>query len=301
MPKIGKPIVIVIDDIDRLDARETRLVFKLVRMTANFANTVFLLAYDRDKVGKRITEKGIEGEEFLKKIVQTSFPLPRPDQSDLFRILFAELGKTMHGFDSKSWGCESWEDFFDPDLEEDAFRPNDLRERWEDIFESCLKKLFPTIRDVKRYINGLRLDLEIIGKEEVNPVDFLGIEAIRIFAPDVYFAMANEKSVFAFPSADKLYGRHRIDPLPFSGMVQRPVVPDEETRKETCERIIEEKSPSGLADTIREIVRKLFPQVEKLYTSKETSDEPRTDDWGSQLRVCSGYVFDRYFSLSKDS
>lgn len=301
LAKIGKPIVIVIDDIDRLDARETRLVFKLVRMTANFANTVFLLAYDRDKVGKRITEKGIEGEEFLKKIVQLSFPLPRADQQDLFRILFMELGKTMQSFDSKSWGWERWEDFFGPDLEEDDFRPNDLRERWEDLFETCLKKLFPTIRDIRRYINGLRLDLEIIGKEEVNPVDFLGIEAIRIFAPDVYFAMANEKSVFAFPAADKLYGRHRIDPLPSSEMVQRPVAPDEKTRKETCERIIKEKSPSGLADTIREIVRKLFPQVEKLYPSKETYDGPRTDDWGRLLRVCSGYVFDGYFSLSKDS
>lgn len=304
LAEIGKPMIIVVDDIDRLDSQETKLVFKLVRMTANFANTVFILAYDRGKVGKRITEKGIEGEEFLKKIVQLSFPLPRVGQRDMFRILFKELGKVMESLDSKSWGWKSWENFFDPDLDEDNFRPDDLRQRWEDLFESCLKKLFPTVRDIRRYINGLRLDLEIIGKEGVslNPVDFLGIEAIRIFAPDVYFAMADEKGTFAFPAAEKIYGRHRIDILPFPGMIDRSSTPDEETRKETCERIIEEKSPAGLADPVTKIVRKLFPQVEKLYSQGETADEPRVhDEWGRLSRVCSGYVFDIYFSLAKSS
>ena len=302
LAKIGKPMVIVIDDIDRLDAQETRLVFKLVRMTANFANTVFLLAYDRGKVGKRINEDGIKGEEFLKKIVQLSFPLPRVDQQDLFQILFKELDKAMESLDSKSWGWKSWEDFFDPDLDEDNFRPDDLRQRWEDLFGSCLKKLFPTVRDIRRYINGLRLDLEIIGKEEVNPVDFLGIEAIRIFAPDVYFAMADEKGTFAFPAAEKIYGRHRIEPLWSPGMIDRSSAPDEETRKEICERIIEEKSPAGLADPVKKIVRKLFPQVEKLYSQEETADKPRVhDEWGRLLRVCSGYIFDIYFSLAKSS
>ena len=295
-----KRFIIVIDDIDRLDAQETRLVFKLVRMTANFANTVFILAYDRGRVGERISENGLRGEEFLKKIVQLSFPLPRVDQQDLFRILFGELGETMKSFDSKSWEWESWEDFFDLDLaEENGAYLDDLRQRWEDLFESCLKKLFPTVRDIRRYINGLRLDLKIIGREEVNPVDFLGIEAIRIFAPDVYFAMADEKGIFAFPAAERIYGKHRMEPLPFPGMIVPSGTPDEETRKEICEKIIEEKSPDGLADSVREIVRKLFPQVENLYSQEETADKPH--DWGRLRRVCSGYIFDRYFSLSKAS
>ena len=291
----GKRFVIVIDDIDRLDSQETKLVFKLVRMTANFANTVFLLAYDRGNVGKRITENGIEGEGFLKKIVQLPFPLPRVDQRDLFQILFREIRETIKSFDGKSWGWESWEDFFDPDLDEDNFHPNDLRRRWEDLFDSCLIKLFPTVRDIRRYINGLRLDLEIIGKEEVNPVDFLGIEAIRILAPNVYFAMAEEKDTFAFPAVEKIYGKHRVDPLPFPGMTDRSSTPDEKTRKEICERIIEDKSPEGLSGKIWKIVEELFPQMD----SDPTPEFRQT--WRKELRVCSGAVFDRYFCLSVPS
>ena len=272
---IKERIVIVIDDIDRLDSQETRLVLKLVKMTANFANTIFLLAYDRGRVGDMISEKGIPGEEFLKKIVQLSFLLPKVDQRDLFDILFRRINEIIENFDDELWD----------------------QQRWEDIFESGLKKLFPTVRDIKRYINSLRLDLEIIGEEEVNPVDFLGIEAIKVFAPDVYFAMANEKQTFAFPSTDRIYDI--VSPLPFpGGWVDDGTAQDPSNRKSVCEKIIK-KSPKGLSKTIREIVRKLFPQVENLYSDRpHDSWEQQLNDWTQQLRVCSGSVFDKYFSLS---
>ncbi len=271
LAEIGKPMVIVIDDIDRLDSRETRLVFKLVRMTANFANTVFILAYDRGKVGKRIAENGIEGEEFLKKIVQLPFPLPRVDQQDLSRILFKELIKIIiiGEFDNENWN----------------------QGRWEFFFYSCLKKFFRTIRDIRRYVNGLRLDLKIMSAEEVNPIDFLAIEAIRIFAPDVYFAMANEKSTFVFPA------RYRENL--FEGFSERSEQ-EEETRRETCEHVIR-KAPKDLTETVRETVKWLFPQVADLYPDGRASREHDRATWRKRLMVCSEDVFDKYFSLSVTS
>lgn len=273
---IDKRIVVVIDDIDRLDSQETRLVLKLVKMTANFENTIFLLAYDRGRVGKMISDKGIPGEEFLKKIVQVSFPLPRVDQEDLFGILFREIDKIIEVFDNEFWD----------------------QHRWVNLFESGLRKLFPTVRDIKRYINSLRLDLKIIGKEEVNPVDFLAIEAIRVFAPDVYFAMAKEKENFAFPANDKIYKMR--DPLPFPGAIGLPndLSQDPLERKSIFEEIIK-KSPEGLSDTTEEVIRKLFPQIENLYSDDPHNNwEQELDDWTHQLRVCSGAVFDKYFSLA---
>ena len=276
LKEIDKRIVIVIDDIDRLDSQETRLVLKLVKMTANFENTIFLLAYDRGRVGKMIKDKGIPGEEFLKKIVQLSFPLPRVDQQDLFRILFREIDEMIKPFDNNLWD----------------------QHRWEDLFESGLKKLFPTVRDIKRYINSLRVDLKVVGKEEVNPVDFLGIEAIRVFAPDVYFAIAKEKRIFAFPATDKVYKIR--DPLPFPGAIGLPndLSQDPSKRKDIFEEIIK-KSSESLSDTIKEVIRKLFPQIENLYSDEPHNNwEQELDDWTHQLRVCSGAVFDKYFSLA---
>ena len=263
MREIGKRIIIVVDDIDRLDNHETKLIFKLVKITANFANTIFLLAYDRGKVCERIDEKGIMGEEYLKKIIQVSFTLPKTDPQDLFKILFSDIDATINGFDEKYWD----------------------NGRWGNLFHSAFKKLFPTIRDIKRYISSLRLDLEIIGKEEVNPIDFLGIEAVRVFAPEVYLAMADEKQ--AFTTTDSLYVGHDTSR-------------DRESRKNICEQIITEKSPKGLADTIREIVKQLFPQVDGLFSNTHYGHDWK-QGWRQQLRVCSEDIFDKYFSLSVPS
>ncbi len=258
LKEFGKRIVIVIDDIDRLDSRETKLIFKLVKMTANFANTIFVLAYDRGKVGERIEEKGIKGEEYLKKIIQVSFPLPKPDPLDLVKILTSDIEATMQGFDEKYWDGV----------------------RWGNLYHSGFKSLFPTVRDIKRYISSLRLDLAIISKEEVNPIDFLGIEAIRVFAPDVYLAMTDEKLAFTSTASSNAGFDHGRD---------------KNERKTISERIITEKSPQGLTDAIREIVKQLFP-----YTNHSYGYEWQ-QVWRKQLQVCSDDIFDKYFSLAVPS
>lgn len=249
LKKIGKTIVIVVDDIDRLDGRETMLVLKLVKMTASFANTVFLLAYDRDKVSGLISEQGMPGGEYLKKIVQLGFALPEIAPEDLFRILLDDIDATIRGLDNRHW--------------------DDVR--WGNLFHSGFKELFQTVRDVKRYINSLRLDFEIMGADEVNTIDFLGVEAVRVFAPKVYSAMASEKSVFAY-----------------TGSYENP---DPNSRKQTFKEIIEE-SPKGLSNPISGIIEQLFPQMSSNY------DFSFQQTWRRELRVCSEDIFDKYFSLA---
>ncbi|GHO85237.1 KAP family P-loop NTPase fold protein [Dictyobacter formicarum] len=261
LKELGKRIVIVIDDIDRLDSHETRLVFKLVKMTANFANTIFLLAYDKGKVCERINEKGIRGDEYLKKIIQVSFTLPKPDTQDLFDILTSDIEKTIQEFDEKHWD----------------------NERWRNLFYSSFKSFFPTIRDIKRYISSMQLDLEIIGHEEVNPIDFLGIEVIRVFAPEVYMAMADEKQVFT--STDNVsFGHNEY----------------RNERKRVFEQILAEKSPQGTSDGLGKLIKQLFPQVNSLYTNHYYGHEQQ-QYWRKQLYVCATDIFDKYFSLSISS
>lgn len=53
------------------------------------------------------------------------------------------------------------------------------------IYQTQIRKLFKTLRHVKRYLNGLCSTLPPI-KEEVNLYDFFILEVIRIFYPRVY-------------------------------------------------------------------------------------------------------------------
>ena len=254
---LGKRMVIVIDDIDRLDIDETKLIFKLVKRAVNFPNTVFILAYDRLKVGELLSEASFTGEEYLKKIVQVSFLIPKPNPGDIFGVLDSALSEELT---HKSFGGGA----------EKMRQYGAMLRTLKDI------ELFPTIRDIRRYTNSLRLDLKIIGKEEVNLVDFVGIEAIRVFAPEVYMAMTSEKIVFT--------ARNKPD-----WVTDKPKW--QETHRQTRERIIG-MAPERLKNSIEEIINQLFPQL------KGDGDPEEQQMWNKKLRVCSEDMFDRYFSLS---
>lgn len=255
---LKKKVVIVIDDIDRLDAEETKLIFKLVKLTANFPNTVFLLAYDRNRVEKRLTieKDGFEGGEYLKKIVQVSFVLPDPDLQDLWQILFEDLDATIKAV----YGEVNVDD-----------------KRWGNLFHAGLKNLFITIRDIKRFISSLRLDWSIVSKDDITPVDFIGIEAIRVFAPQFYSVMSANKHLFT--ATDSLY----------VGLSSK----DDKSARETKYKELLELVPADLKQTINEICKQLFPQLD--FRTSYSHDWQQT--WRKELRVCSEEKLDFYFRL----
>src|SRR5690606_29774728 len=66
-------LVVLVDDIDRLDRDETHAIFKLVKLSASFKRTSYVLAFDDEVVaaalGERYGEGGVKGgREFLEKI-----------------------------------------------------------------------------------------------------------------------------------------------------------------------------------------------------------------------------------------
>ncbi|MCK5805803.1 MAG: NTPase KAP, partial [Lentisphaeria bacterium] len=159
------------DDIDRLERDVLRLLFRMVRLNADFPNVTYVLAFDRLVVERNLDEEnGVRGRDYLEKIIQVSFDIPEPEPETIHRILFAEM---------------------DVVLESLKTRPLD-QHRWGNVFHSGFKEHFRTIRHIKRYANGLRLTLAPLA-EEVDLVDFLAIELIRVFHPEVYLGIVQGK------------------------------------------------------------------------------------------------------------
>ncbi len=75
--RLRKKIVIFIDDIDRLDKDEVLETLRLVRNTASFSNTIFVLAYDKQYVinAVKLTNQA-NSSQYLDKIVQLEIPVP---------------------------------------------------------------------------------------------------------------------------------------------------------------------------------------------------------------------------------
>lgn len=75
--RLNRPIFVFLDDIDRLDKDEVLETLRIVRNTANFRRTIFVLAYDKQYVLEAInrTNQANSGQ-YLEKIVQLEISLP---------------------------------------------------------------------------------------------------------------------------------------------------------------------------------------------------------------------------------
>jgi Cdc6-like AAA superfamily ATPase len=68
---LKEPLVIVLDDIDRLNPEETAALFQLVKANMDFPNIVMILLYERDHVCFSLEKAGIpDAARYIEKIIQ---------------------------------------------------------------------------------------------------------------------------------------------------------------------------------------------------------------------------------------
>lgn len=159
---LDQPIVVVVDDIDRLTTIEIREIFKLVRLTASFPNIIYVLAFDRERVEHALTEDGVPGRAYLEKIVQLSFDVPQAPAKLLQSQVFEELNRILAPVT-------------------DAMLDDS---RWGDVYWEVIDPLFSNMRDVRRYAISARSTVRSLGNE-VDLVDLLAMEALRVFRPEL--------------------------------------------------------------------------------------------------------------------
>lgn len=251
-------IIVVIDDIDRLNNTEIRQIFQLIKSLGDFPNTIYLLAFDKNVVINAL-EKVQEGSgiEYLEKVVQIPFETPLISKQEVERLLCNQLDKIIKDIPEDKWD----------------------QTYWENIYHSGLKYFFKNIRDVTRYINSLRFSFEIV-KDEVNVIDFLAITGIQVFIPEVYYGIRDNKDIFTdvFNSASATSDDAK------------------DQAKKRCNEIIDRvNEPSQ--EVLKDLLKRLFPKLESIYGYANYGYD-WSDDWRKGCRICSPDIFDIYFRLS---
>ncbi len=161
---LDKPIVVVLDDIDRLTTAEIRDLFKLVRLTASFPHIIYILAFDRLRVEDALAEQHIPGRDYLEKILQLAVDLPAVPDHVMNRQIFAALDGALSGIDN----------------------PGQLDgEVWPDVFMEIVRPLIRNMRDVRRYAVSVHGTVEALDGQ-IALADVLALEAIRVLLPDVF-------------------------------------------------------------------------------------------------------------------
>ena len=240
--KQPRRIFVTVDDIDRLNPDEIRQLFGVIKSVADFPNVVYLLTFDKKVVIEALREsQGISGENYLEKIVQFPFELPLPDRSSLYRLLFARLESIMAG---------TPEGLFDQTY-------------WGNVFMRGIEHFISTPRKINLLTNTLSVTYPVV-QGEVNPVDFIGIETLRIFCPEAYNMIRT--------SSGKI---HR------PGMVASKI---DQLRifQDSWVTQIEE----GSREAVRGLLSQLFPKLGEMWGDLGF-DPPNEATWRKQLRICS--------------
>lgn len=182
----GLRFVFLIDDIDRLTPEEIREIFKVVKALADFPNTVYLLAFDRKTVVEALqAHHQVDGEAYLEKIVQAPFSLPAIDRSRLRTRFQMDLGRLVDRFSG-------------PEID---------RTHWANVYVDGLDPYLLKPRDIVRIMNALIVTYPAVAGE-VNAVDFVAMEFLRLFEPTVYTTIRDNSSMFTGHSNDR-YGTGR--------------------------------------------------------------------------------------------
>jgi hypothetical protein len=161
-------VVVLIDDVDRLPgAAEIRDLMRMVKLVGDLPGVTYVLSYDRRPVAAALSAEGIDGSEYLEKIVQVEHRLPEPSRDRLHDLLVGTINEVIGPL------------------------PNERLEgeRFSRVFKAIIWPLVETPRHIRRFGNALRLSLDL-HQDEVDLVDQLALTALAVVTPKFHNQLA---------------------------------------------------------------------------------------------------------------
>lgn len=245
-------IVVIIDDIDRLAPDKIRHMFRVIKSVADFPSLSYVVAFDRDVVTTALEGyRGVsDGEEYLHKIIQLPITVPQPQEGTLHQFLSERLNQILFDSDSE----------FDED-------------RWEGAYQDGIRPLIETPRDAIRLSNAVQTTIEGIDSE-VNFVDLVCLEALRLYNPEGYLKIRARQDQFTVQDSNDKMSKSYLEPL-------------------------FEEFDSTQEDAFKTLVSYLFPIVDEIFArTRPTQQDEAATDYFSRNRICDEKNFSVYFRQS---
>jgi len=258
--ELERPLIVFVDDIDRLEPTQIRLLLRQVKANANLPNIVFVLLFQPSIVAHALSGvAGGDGSAFLEKIVQANFDLPAVPAATVHRLFGEELGAMVAPYATPENGFSEV--------------------RWANVFIGCIQPLLRNMRDARRNLSSIAIHfpMHLVDEVfEVNIVDFLLLEALRVAEPKLHEILFVERDLV-------LQISRGLD------------VRQQEETKAAIVALLTTVSP-GRRDVAREALMELFPQLAWAFGGMNYGAESSAS-WLAEKRVCSQRYFARYFEL----
>lgn len=220
--RFGCPVIVFIDDIDRLFPFEVFEMIRIVKAVGDLPNVGYVLAWDPEYVSDALKAANVpRSATYLDKVVQVRLPLPAISL-EARGVLINEALARLH-----------------PDADKPYFANS--QGRLGELYFSGLRELLEQPRDFARVFNTVTV-IEPMLRGEVVLADIIGFAALMVKAPSVYETMRMEPRWFVgLMPAD--HGLFKREGLIKEGATHRDAAFDQ------C------SNPSA----VRKLVHRLFP------------------------------------------
>lgn len=258
---LDRPLIVFVDDIDRLESNQIITLISQIKINANLPMIVFVLIFQDSIIEAALDQHSPgHGKIFLEKIVQASFDLPAVPKNIVHSICLEDLEPIIGRYCTPQNGFD--------------------QVRWGNVWELCIKPHVRNIRDTKRYLTSVQMHLKLHAnheKLEVNLIDFLCLEALRVFETTCFYALGENETLLTQSA--------------------RSITPQSD--KITIARVQDliAKVSDGKISVLQETIKRLFPNMEWTLGGNRYSDGGFSTKWFQDKRVCHGRYFPRYFEL----
>lgn len=181
--EVSVPIVVLIDELDRLRDDEVRTIAQLVRAVADFPHVSYVLAYDQRRVEEALgsdlpgdlDERRERGRAYLEKLVHLPIPLPAAVAVEIKELLLSEISAVFSENGLSTAKIES--------------------ERGQRLISMLSEEILTTPREVLRATSVFRVLAGMV-REEVETLDLIALSVLQTRFPEIYQPIRNTPDFF---------------------------------------------------------------------------------------------------------
>lgn len=184
--KLPRPVVVIIDDVDRLERDEVFEVLRLIRNTADLSNMIYMVAYDKEYVTSVLEEKNIkDSSAYLEKIFPVEVHLPKVEEHLIWKSLQTEMDAQ----------CNLGKDF-----------TKKLFSKFESDDKELILRILDNYRRAKRFARLFMLNMEYLNqnsKGELKVLDVFWLELLQMYDKKSYDKLANDANELLYRYEDR--------------------------------------------------------------------------------------------------
>jgi hypothetical protein len=268
--RVPKPILVLLDEIDRMQKDELLVLLKILRGASSIPNVTFVCAFSEEEIKNELSKDGGMSYDYLEKFFPVSIAVSAPD-SDMLGACFQAGIKA--GLEEQGW--------FSTEEDRKSFLKL-LDMAWRD----SISRVCTNFRKASLLSNDVFSASRAIVRE-VNAVDLVLIQTVGRFYPSVYRLVKANRPLLTYGGVSLLKGEYISDEL------------KKKDRDGFLKILNAEVSKCPESATAETLLSWLFPDYvssggdnRHLRSSKRRTTEGIADD---EKRICSPDYFSIYF------